>query len=92
MPTKPAMLDLFMRLVYRWRSVRRVTPCLYFNQVQSFKARRSGSINESAPIEASGVRTQPWAAMLPAGDPFTSATLQRSERIPMRLSEEPYRV
>ena len=92
MPTKPAKLDLFIRLAHRCRSVRRATPCVCFDQARNFKPRRSGSLNESEVIEVRGVRAQPSSAILGDGDPFTSATVPRSERTPVYLSQEPYRV
>jgi hypothetical protein len=92
MPTKPATLDLFMKPAYRLRSLHRARPCVYFDQAQSFEARRSGSLNESEAIEARGVRAQPSSAILGDGDPFTSATVPRSELTPVYLSQEPYRV
>jgi hypothetical protein len=92
MSTKPAILNLFMMLASRYHSVRRATLMVYFDQPQTFKARRSCLINESEPFDASGGRAQTMSAFLPAGDPFASATAPRSERIPMCLSQELYRV
>jgi hypothetical protein len=92
MSTKPAIVNLFMTLASRCHCFRRAMPCVYFDHPQTFKARHSCLINESEPIDAYGVRAQPVSAILPAGDPFTSATLPRSERTPIRVSEEPYHV
>jgi hypothetical protein len=92
MSTKPEILNLFMTLALRGHSLRRAMPCVYFDHPQTFKARRSCLINESESMEASGVRSHLMSSILPAGHPFSSATVPRSERKPTRLSQELYRV